>query len=94
MEPPNHTGRSQEDVGCERDQFCRVSVNIAGSGPAGIYPQVAALAPSQLAERLCERREPGLSLGIVRGDIRETTWSAPGGHESSAGQIASHVFQW
>ena len=21
-------------------------------------------------------------------------WSAPGGHESSAGQIASHVFQW
>src|SRR5262249_21767714 len=34
-------------------------------------PQVAALAPSQLAERLCERGEPGLPLGIVRGDIRE-----------------------
>jgi hypothetical protein len=63
--------RSQENVGCERNQFCRVSVNIAGSGPAGIYPQVAVLAPSQLTERLCERREPGLSLSIVRGDIRE-----------------------
>jgi hypothetical protein len=64
-------GRSQEDVGCERDQFCRVSVNIAGIGPAGFDPQVAALAPSQLAERLCERREPGLSLGIASDEIQE-----------------------
>jgi hypothetical protein len=46
-------------------------VNIAGSGPAVIYPQVAALAPSLLAERLREGSEPGLSIGIVRGDIRE-----------------------
>src|SRR5215471_19464767 len=46
-------------------------LNVAGIGPAGIDPQVAALAPSQLAERLCERGEPGLPLGIVRGDIRE-----------------------
>src|SRR5262249_37300897 len=59
-------GRSQEDVGCERDQFCRVSVNIAGIGPAGFGPQVAALAPSQLAERLCERREPGLITSSAR----------------------------
>src|SRR5215467_8915218 len=48
-----------------------MSLNVAGIGPAGIDPQVAALAPSQLAERLCERGEPGLPLGIVRGDIRE-----------------------
>src|SRR5215813_9556481 len=41
-----------------------MSLNVAGIGPAGI-------APSQLAERLCERGEPGLPLGIVRGDIRE-----------------------
>src|SRR5258708_7888856 len=46
-------------------------LNVAGIGPAGIDPQVAALAPSQLAERLCERGVPGLPLGIVRGDIRE-----------------------
>src|SRR5262249_24759259 len=64
-------GRSQEDVGCERDQFCRVSVNIAGIGPAGFDPQVAALAPSQLAERLGECREPGLSLGIASDEIQE-----------------------
>src|SRR5262249_16940003 len=48
-----------------------MSLNVAGIGPAGIDPQVAALAPSQLAERLCQRGEPGLPLGIVRGDIRE-----------------------
>src|SRR5262245_27086407 len=48
-----------------------MSLNVAGIGPASIDPQVAALAPSQLAERLCERGEPGLPLGIVRGDIRE-----------------------
>jgi hypothetical protein len=48
-----------------------MSLNVAGIGPAGIDPQVAALAPSQLAERLCERGVPGLPLGIVRGDIRE-----------------------
>src|SRR5262249_6412857 len=48
-----------------------MSLNVAGIGPAGIDPQVAAIAPSQLAERLCERGEPGLPLGIVRGDIRE-----------------------
>jgi hypothetical protein len=46
-------------------------VNIAGVGPAGFDPQVAAFAPSQLAERLCERREPGLSLGIASGEIYE-----------------------
>ena len=45
-------------------EYCR-------QGPAGICPQVTVLAPSQLTERLCERREPGLSLSIVRGDIRE-----------------------
>src|ERR1700747_2664207 len=48
-----------------------MSLNVGGIGPAGIDPQVAALAPSQLAERLCERGVPGLPLGIVRGDIRE-----------------------
>src|SRR5262245_16572146 len=25
---------------------------------------------------------------------RPSTWSVPGGHEHSAGQIASHVIQW
>src|SRR5262249_1202436 len=43
----------------------------AGIGPAGVDPQVAALAPSQLGERLRERCMPGLSLGVVRGEIRE-----------------------
>src|SRR5262245_3613082 len=48
-----------------------MSLKVAGIGPAGIDPEVAALAPSQLAERLCERGVPGMPLGIVRGDIRE-----------------------
>jgi hypothetical protein len=39
-------GRSQEDIGCERDQFRRMSVNVVSLGPADIDPQVAALAPS------------------------------------------------
>src|SRR5258706_3168928 len=30
----------------------------------------------------------------VRRFYRPSIWNAPGGHESSAGQIASHVFQW
>ena len=62
---------SKADVGCGCDRFGRVSLNVAGIGPAGVDLQVAALAPSQLAECLCERGVPGLSLGIVRGEIRE-----------------------
>src|SRR5260370_18255666 len=30
----------------------------------------------------------------VRRFYRPSIWNAPGGHESSAGQIPSHVFQW
>src|SRR5262249_27923469 len=63
--------RSHEHVGCGCDQFGRVPLNVAAIRPACIDPQVAALAPSQLAERLCERGVPGLSLGVVCGEIRE-----------------------
>ena len=45
--------------------------NVVGIGPPGVDPQVAAFAPAQLLESLCERREAGLSFRIVRGPIRE-----------------------
>src|SRR5258705_13434058 len=46
-------------------------MNVAGRGPAGVDPQVAAVAPAQLLQGLCERREAGLSFRIVRGPIHE-----------------------
>jgi hypothetical protein len=48
-----------------------VLTNVVGIGPAGVDPQVTAIAPAQLLEGLCERREAGLSFRIVRGQIHE-----------------------
>ena len=48
-----------------------MSTNVVGRGPAGVDPQVAAVAPAQLLQGLCERREAGLSFRIVRGQIHE-----------------------
>jgi hypothetical protein len=51
--------------------FCVFQMpSIAWRTACGVDPQVAAVA-HQLAERLGERGVPGLSLGIVRGEIRE-----------------------
>src|SRR5882757_9832354 len=46
-------------------------MNVVARGPAGVDPQVAAVAPAQLLQGLCERREAGLSFRIVRGPIHE-----------------------
>src|SRR5215207_9447375 len=45
--------------------------NVVGRGPAGVNPQVAALAPAQLLQGLCKRREASLSFRILRCPIRE-----------------------
>jgi hypothetical protein len=46
-----------------------LSANIVGfaSGPARVDAHVAADAPARLRERLLERPEPSLKVGIVRG---------------------------
>src|SRR4051794_28650822 len=64
---------SQDDVGCERGQFRRVSANLGriGSGPARVDPYVAADGPAQQRQRLQERRDPGLKLRIVRNCVQE-----------------------
>src|SRR4029453_13876835 len=62
---------SHEDVRRQRGQFRRVSTNVVGRGPASVDLQVAAVAPAQLLQGLCERREAGLSFCIVRGHIHE-----------------------
>ena len=36
-----------------------------------VDPQVAAVAPAQLLQGLCERREAGLSFRVVHGQIHE-----------------------
>src|SRR5258705_12460871 len=46
-------------------------MNVVGRGPAGVDPQVAAVAPAQLLQGLCERREAALPFRIVRAPIRE-----------------------
>src|SRR5262244_1954862 len=45
--------------------------SAACRGPAGVDPQVAAFAPAQLFQGLCERGEAGLSFRIVRAHIHE-----------------------
>ena len=40
-------------------------MNVVGRGVAGVDLQVAALAPAQLLQGLCERRETRMSLRIV-----------------------------
>ena len=64
--------RGHQDVRRERDQFGDVSAkNVLGRGPAGVDPQVAAVAPAQLLQGPRERREAGLSFRIARGLIYE-----------------------
>jgi hypothetical protein len=67
-----------EDVRRHCGQFGRVFTNVLGRGPAGVHPQVAAVAPSQLLQGLCERREARLSFRIVFSHIHEHT-NAPHG---------------
>src|SRR4030095_10123319 len=55
------------------DQFLRVPANVVGIRPAGVDPQVAAVAPAQLPEGLCQRREPRLSFRIVRRHVHDNT---------------------
>src|SRR5262249_39192122 len=59
---------SEDDVGRERGQFCRVPANFAviGRGPAGIDAHVAADGPAQERQRLQERPNAGLPFRIVR----------------------------
>jgi hypothetical protein len=48
-----------------------VSSNVVGRSPASIDPQIAAFAPAQLLQGLCERRDAVLSFRIVRVHIHE-----------------------
>jgi hypothetical protein len=87
-------GRSHEDVGRNCDQFGRVPLDVAGIGPAGIDPQIATLAPSQLAERACVnaacRACPSASFAAryVSTPMRRTRSSccarATSGHDTAA----------
>src|SRR2546427_9032475 len=43
----------------------------------GVDPQVAAVAPAQLLQGVCERREAGLSFRVVRGQIHEHADAPP-----------------
>jgi hypothetical protein len=64
--------RHQEDVGRERDQFMRVFARVSSISPAPAVfdPQVAALGPAQLLQRLQERRDVGT---VRRGAAQEHT---------------------
>src|SRR6516225_29655 len=63
----------QYEVWRQRDQFRRVSsiaIDIV-LAPAGVDPDVAAVAPSQLLQGLLERRQLDLVAWIVRGPVHE-----------------------
>ena len=65
----------QYEVRRQRDQFRRVSaiaIDIVPA-PAGVDPDVAAVAPSQLLQGLLERRQLDLAAWIVRGPVHEHT---------------------
>src|SRR5499427_10858019 len=65
----------QYEVWHQRDQFRRVSaiaIDIV-LAPAGVDPDVAAVAPSQLLQGLLERRQLDLTAWIVRGPVHEHT---------------------
>src|SRR5262249_17109558 len=65
----------QYEVWRQRDQFRRVSaiaIDIV-LAPAGVDPDVAAVAPSQLLQGLLERRQLDLAAWIVRGPVHEHT---------------------
>src|SRR5262245_19754951 len=57
----------QDDVGCLRDQFCRMLSNILAvvSGPARVDAYITADHPARLPEPLQERPGPGLKFAIV-----------------------------
>ena len=61
---------SHKDVGRQSGQFRRVSVNVVGRRPAGVYPHVVAVAPAQLLQGLCERREASVPF-CIRSQIHE-----------------------
>src|SRR6266446_789787 len=54
-------------IRCKRDQFARVSANLGrtAAGPAGLDLHVAAVGPAQLLQRLHERSEVGLLVGLL-----------------------------
>src|SRR5262249_49934013 len=64
---------SQNDVGCERNQFRRLFANALGiaHGPAIFDARVAAVGPTKLLQALRESGEPGLTFRIVGGQIHE-----------------------
>src|SRR6516164_6949585 len=65
----------QYEVRHQRDQLRRVSaisIDIV-LAPAGVDPDVAAVAPSQLLQGLLERRQLDLAAWIVRGPVHEHT---------------------
>jgi hypothetical protein len=67
--PHDRAGGGDDDVGRECDQFRRVSakaVEIAPA-PAGVQPHVATDSPAQFLQALCERRDAGQCVRIVRG---------------------------
>jgi hypothetical protein len=59
---------SEDDIGCKRDQFRRVSANAGDIAPAPpvVEPHVAAFDPAQCAQPLQERRDAGLPVRVVR----------------------------
>src|SRR5262249_5025433 len=64
------SGRGQDHVGHERNQFRRVSANVVGivRAPTIVDPHVAADGPAQFPEPLQERRIAGLCFRLVRSD--------------------------
>src|SRR5262249_47796231 len=76
----------KDDVGRERDQFCRLFANLSviGRSPVDVHPHVAAIDPAQFLQRLSKRGQPGLIVRIVLGYGQENTdephpraWLAP-----------------
>src|SRR5262249_38074451 len=70
LQQRRHSRRAtgQDYVRRECGQFCGVLANVVGvaHAPAMIDPQVAAVGPTRLLQRLQERRVICLSVGIVR----------------------------
>jgi hypothetical protein len=71
VKPPGKRPPNAQTLAQETDDEATGCGVVAGRG-ASVDPQVAAVAPAQLLQGLCERREAGLSFRVVRGPIMET----------------------
>ena len=57
----------KDDVGLQADQLlreCSYPIDVTAA-PTKVHPHVAAIGPTDVRKRLCERRDPGLRHGIV-----------------------------